>query len=65
MSRKTSSARQQLRAFQRERIKESENKIAKALGIPKAMRQYCARLGSQPSDILSAYLKNKDVGALS
>ena len=65
MSRKTSSARQQLRALQRERIKQNENQIAEQLGLPKALRQYCARLGSQPSDILSAYLKNKDVGALS
>ena len=63
MSRKTSSARLQLRAFQRERIKESENKIAEAMGLPKALRQYCARLGSQPSDILQAYLKES--GALS
>jgi hypothetical protein len=65
MSRKTSSSRQQLRAFQRERVKKSENQIAKALNIPKGLRQYCARLGSQPSDILSAYLKNKTAGALS
>ncbi len=64
MSRKTSSARQQLRALQRERINDHENKIAKALNIPKGLRQYCARLGSQPSDILSAYLKNKTVGAM-
>ena len=64
MSKKTSSTRQQIRAHQRESVNEYENKIAKALNIPKGLRQYCARLGSQPSDILSAYLKNKTVGAL-
>jgi hypothetical protein len=50
-------SRQQLRAMQRERVARDEKRLARAMGLPKGLRQYCKNLGSTASDIARAYLK--------
>ena len=50
-------SRQQLRAMQRERVAENEKRLARAMGMPKGLRQYCKNLGFAPSDVARAYLK--------
>ena len=57
MSKKNSSTRAQVRAMQRERSAKTEKALAKAMGMPKGLRQYFKRLGKLPSDVAQAYAK--------
>ena len=49
--------RVQYRKSVRERVSKREKEIAKALGMPKGLRQYFKRLGSTPSAVAQEYLK--------
>lgn len=49
--------RTQYRKAVRERVAKQEKAAAKALGMPKGMRQYFKRLGVSPSTVLQEYRK--------
>lgn len=49
--------RTQHRAMQRRRTGENEKRLARAMRMPKGLRQYCKNLGSPPSSVARAYLK--------
>lgn len=49
--------RTQYRKAVRERVNKREKAIAKALGMPKGLRQYLKRLGTTPSTVAQEYRK--------
>lgn len=49
--------RTQYRKSVRERVNKSEKALAKAMGIPKGLRQYFKRLGVTPSTLVQEYKK--------
>jgi len=49
--------RRSLRAMIRERVNAKEKAIAKAMNMPKGLRQFFARHGKRPSDVAQAYAK--------
>ena len=51
------SNRKQVRATQREFMNKREKEVAKAMGMPKGLRQYVKRLGSRPSIVKQEMLK--------
>ena len=54
------SNRQRIRATQREFMNKREKEVAKALGMPKGLRQYVKRLGSLPSIVQQEYKKHPE-----
>lgn len=53
------SNRTKIRASQREFMNRNEKRMAKAMGIPKGLRQYFKRLGSLPTIVQQEYRKHQ------
>ena len=57
MSKKKSTTRKQVRKMQRENASRISKAIAKAMGMPKSLRQYFARFGNSAESVMMEYRK--------